>query len=73
MVKKLDEGEQRSGGIIIPDTAKEKPQQAEVKAMGGGKLLESGERAPVDVKPATAFCFGKYSGAEIKGRWRRGT
>jgi chaperonin GroES len=66
MVKKLDEGEQRSGGIIIPDTAKEKPQQAEVMAVGGGKLLDSGKRAAIDVKAGDRILFGKYSGAEIK-------
>ena len=66
LVKRLDEGEQRVGGIIIPDTAKEKPQQAEVKAVGNGKLLESGERATLDVKPGDRILFGKYSGSEIK-------
>jgi chaperonin GroES len=66
MVKRLEEGEQRQGGIIIPDTAKEKPQQAVVKAVGSGKLLESGERTPVEVKPGERILFGKYSGAEIK-------
>ena len=66
MVKRLDEGEQRVGGIIIPDTAKEKPQQAEVKAVGNGKLLDSGERAALDVKPGDRILFGKYSGSEIK-------
>jgi chaperonin GroES len=66
LVKRLEEGEQRRGGIIIPDSAKEKPQQAEVKAVGSGKLLESGERVPVDLKPGDRILFGKYSGAEIK-------
>ena len=66
LVTRLDEGEQKLGGIIIPDTAKEKPQQAEVKAVGNGKLLESGERAPVEVKPGDRILFGKYSGSEIK-------
>ena len=66
LVKRLDEGEQKIGGIIIPDTAKEKPQQAEVKAVGNGKLLDSGERAPLDVKPGDRILFGKYSGSEIK-------
>jgi len=66
LVKRLDEGEQKIGGIIIPDTAKEKPQQAEVKAVGNGKLLESGERAALDVKPGDRILFGKYSGSEIK-------
>jgi chaperonin GroES len=66
LVTRLDEGEQRSGGIIIPDTAKEKPQQAEVQAVGNGKLLDSGERASVEVKPGDRILFGKYSGSEIK-------
>jgi chaperonin GroES len=66
LVTRLDEGEQMRGGIIIPDTAKEKPQQAEVKAVGNGKLLDSGERVPLDVKAGDRILFGKYSGAEIK-------
>jgi chaperonin GroES len=66
LVKRLDEGEQKIGGIIIPDTAKEKPQQAEVKAVGNGKLLDSGERAALDVKPGDRILFGKYSGSDIK-------
>jgi chaperonin GroES len=66
MVKRLEEGEERMGGIIIPDTAKEKPQQAEVKAVGNGKLLDSGERVAPEVKPGDRILFGKYSGAEIK-------
>ena len=66
LVKRLDEGEQKVGGIIIPDTAKEKPQHAEVMAVGNGKLLDSGERAALDVKPGTRILFGKYSGSEIK-------
>jgi chaperonin GroES len=63
---RLDEGEQQKGGIIIPDSAKEKPQQAEVKAVGSGKLLENGERMAPDVKPGDRILFGKYSGAETK-------
>jgi chaperonin GroES len=66
MVRKLDEGEQIRGGIIIPDTAKEKPQQAEVIAVGNGKLLETGERVAVDVKAGDRVLFGKYSGSETK-------
>jgi len=66
LVKRLDEGEQKVGGIIIPDSAKEKPQQAEVTAVGNGKLLDSGERAALDVKPGDRILFGKYSGSEIK-------
>ena len=66
LVVRLDEGEQIKGGIIIPDSAKEKPQQAEVKAVGSGKLLDSGERVPPDVKPGDRILFGKYSGSETK-------
>ena len=66
MVKRLDEGEQKVGGIIVPDTAKEKPQQALVQAVGNGKLLETGERVSLDVKAGDRILFGKYSGAEIK-------
>ena len=66
MVRKLEEAEQKRGSIIIPDTAKEKPQQAEVIAVGNGKLLDSGERAPLDVKAGDRILFGKYSGSEIK-------
>jgi chaperonin GroES len=66
MVTRLEEGEQKMGGIIIPDSAKEKPQQAHVKAVGNGKLLDTGERVPVDVKPGDRILFGKYSGAEIR-------
>jgi chaperonin GroES len=66
MVTRLEEAEQRRGGIIIPDSAKEKPQQAEVKAVGNGKLLETGERVPLEVKAGDRILFGKYSGAEIK-------
>jgi chaperonin GroES len=66
LVQRLEESEQKVGGIIIPDTAKEKPQQASVKAVGNGKLLESGERAPLDVKAGDRILFGKYSGSDIK-------
>ena len=66
LVRRLEEGEQRSGGIIIPDSAKEKPQQAEVVAIGAGKILDSGERAGMGIKPGDRILFGKYSGAEIK-------
>ena len=66
LVKRLEEGEQMKGGIIIPDTAKEKPQQAEVMAVGSGKLLETGQRTSVDVKPGDRILFGKYSGSDIK-------
>ncbi len=66
MVRKLEEAEQKVGNIIIPDSAKEKPQQAEVIAVGNGKLLETGERAPLDVKAGDRILFGKYSGSETK-------
>ena len=66
MVKRLDAGEQQVGGIIIPDSAQEKPQQAHVKAVGNGKLLETGERVGLDVKAGDRILFGKYSGSEIK-------
>jgi len=66
LVKRLDEGEQKQGGIIIPDSAKEKPQQAEVKAVGSGKLMENGERVAPEVKPGDRVLFGKYSGSETK-------
>jgi chaperonin GroES len=66
LVKRLDEGEQKQGGIIIPDSAKEKPQQAHVEAVGNGKLLDSGERVALEVKAGDRILFGKYSGSEIK-------
>ena len=66
LVTRLDEGEQKMGGIIIPDSAKEKPQQAEVKAVGNGKLMDNGERVAPEVKAGDRILFGKYSGAEIK-------
>ena len=67
LVRRLEEGEARStGGIIIPDSAKEKPQQAEVIAVGSGKLLENGERVPPEVKAGDRILFGKYSGSDIK-------
>jgi chaperonin GroES len=66
LVRRLEEKEERKGGIIIPDSAKEKPQQAEVKAVGNGKLLETGQRVPLDVKAGDRILFGKYSGADIK-------
>jgi len=66
LLRRLEEGEQRQGNIIIPDSAKEKPQQAEVVAVGNGKLLDSGERVALDVKSGDRVLFGKYSGADIK-------
>ena len=66
LVKRIDEGETVRGGIIIPDSAKEKPQQAEVIAVGNGKLLDTGTRVPPDVKAGDRILFGKYSGSETK-------
>jgi len=66
VIKRLEEGETKRGGIIIPDTAKEKPQQGEVIAVGNGKLLENGERMPPEVKAGDRILFGKYSGSEVK-------
>ncbi len=66
VIKRLEEGETRRGGIIIPDTAKEKPQQGSVIAVGNGKLLETGERMTPEVKPGDRILFGKYSGSEVK-------
>ena len=66
VVKRIEEGEQVRGGIIIPDTAKEKPQQGEVVAAGSGKVLENGTRVALDVKVGDKILFGKYSGTEIK-------
>lgn len=66
IVKRLTESEERAGSIIIPDSAKEKPQQADVIAVGAGRIRNDGERNPVDVKAGDRILFGKYSGAEIK-------
>ncbi len=66
IVQRLDEEETSSGGIIIPDSAKEKPQQGKVISVGNGKLLESGERATLDVKDGDRILFGKYSGSDVK-------
>jgi len=66
IVQRIEEGEQKVGGIIIPDTAKEKPQQGKVIAAGQGKVKEDGGRQPLDVKDGDTILFGKYSGQEIK-------
>jgi chaperonin GroES len=66
LVRRLEETEERVGGIIIPDTAKEKPQQGKVIAVGTGKIKEDGVRIPLDVKADDTILFGKYSGQEIK-------
>jgi chaperonin GroES len=66
IVHRLEEGEQQIGGIIIPDTAKEKPQQGTVIAVGNGKAKDTGKPIPLDVKPGDRILFGKYAGQEIK-------
>jgi len=67
LVKRLEEGEQQSvGGIIIPDTAKEKPQQANVLAVGAGRITEDGKVQPMDVKAGDKVVFSKYAGTEVK-------
>ena len=66
IVQRLDEGEQKIGGIIIPDTAKEKPQQGKVIAAGNGKTNDEGTRIALDVAAGDTILFGKYSGQEIK-------
>ena len=66
IVQRLEEGEQKIGGIIIPDTAKEKPQQGKVVAVGKGKIKDDGKVLPLDVKEGDTILFGKYSGQEIK-------
>jgi len=66
IVRRLEESEQPSGSIIIPDSAKEKPQQGEVLAAGLGKTNEDGKRVPLDVKAGDTILFGKYSGQEVR-------
>jgi chaperonin GroES len=66
VVRRLEEGEQKIGGIIIPDTAKEKPQQGKVIAVGHGKVNDDGKRIPLDVKTGDRILFGKYTGQEVK-------
>ena len=66
IVKRIDEGEQVRGGIIIPDTAKEKPQEGEVIAVGEGKYRKDGTRQALDVKAGDRVLFGKYSSSEVK-------
>ena len=66
LVQRIEEGEQKVGGIIIPDSAKEKPQQGTVLAAGLGKADKDGKRVPLDVKAGDTILFGKYSGQEIK-------
>jgi chaperonin GroES len=66
IVKRFEEEEKTKGGIIIPDNAKEKPQQGEIIAVGNGKVLEDGKVLPLEVKKGDRVLFGKYSGTEIK-------
>jgi len=66
IVQRIEEGEQKVGGIIIPDSAKEKPQQGKVIAAGAGKVKDDGKRVGLDVKAGDLILFGKYSGQEIK-------
>ena len=66
LVKRLEEGDAKHGSIIIPDTAKEKPQEGKVIAVGTGKVTEEGKKVPLDVKAGDRILFGKYSGSEVK-------
>jgi chaperonin GroES len=66
LVLRIDEEEKTSGGIIIPDTAREKPQEGKIVAVGPGKLDENGKRVPLEVKTGDRVLFGKYAGTEIK-------
>jgi chaperonin GroES len=66
VVKRIDAEEKTAGGIIIPDTAKEKPQEGEVLAVGNGRILENGTKVALDVKVGNKILFGKYTGTDIK-------
>lgn len=66
LVKRIDADEEVRGGIVIPDTAKEKPQEGEVIAVGDGKILDNGNTSPLTVKAGDRVLFGKYSGTEVK-------
>ena len=66
LIRRIEEKESVKGGIIIPDSAKEKPQEGEVIAVGNGKILENGTKVALDVKAGDKILFGKYSGTEIK-------
>jgi len=66
LVRRIEEKETAKGGIIIPDTAKEKPQEGEVLAVGNGKILDNGTKVALDVKVGDKILFGKYSGTDIK-------
>jgi len=65
LVQRIDEGEVRRGGLIIPDSAKEKPQEGKVLAVGQGTVNEDGKKTPLDVKAGDRVLFGKYSGSEV--------
>lgn len=66
IVKRIEEEEKSSGGIIIPDSAKEKPLEGEVMAVGSGKVLENGKKQPLDIKAGDRVLFGKYAGTDVK-------
>ena len=66
IVQRIEEGEQKIGGIIVPDSAKEKPQQGKVIAAGNGKTKDDGKRVALDVKAGDLILFGKYSGQEVR-------
>lgn len=66
LVERIEQGEVKKGGLYIPDTAKEKPQEGKVVAVGPGKLDEDGKRRPLDVKAGDRILFGKYSGTDVK-------
>ena len=66
LVRRIEEKETAKGGIIIPDTAKEKPQEGEVLAIGNGKILENGTKVALDIKVGDRILFGKYTGTEVK-------
>jgi chaperonin GroES len=66
LLRRIEEKEEVKGGIIIPDTAKEKPMEGDVISVGPGKMMEDGKRSPMDVKAGDRVLFGKYAGAEIK-------
>jgi chaperonin GroES len=66
LIKRLEEGNEKHGSIIIPDTAKEKPQEGKVIAVGTGKVGDDGKKIPLDVKAGDRILFGKYSGSEVK-------
>src|SRR5262245_19397448 len=66
IVQRIEDQEQMRGGLYIPDTAKEKPQEGKVIAVGNGKLLDNGTRTPIDIKAGDKVLFGKYAGTEVK-------